>query len=94
MGGGFSSPSAIDMLQSFGSIPLLTALAQAEKLANFEALDDASVESLEPLLTLSPRAIYEHSNLLCSRVGTFHSTTYSFASHVRPTRHCFSLTSP
>lgn len=70
MGSGFSVPNANDVLQSYGSIPLLNTLAQAKKVEDFVALDDASVESIEPLLTMPPQAIYEHSSLLCSRVGT------------------------
>lgn len=72
MGSSFSVPNANEVLQSYGSIPLLNTLAQARKVEDFVGLDDASVESIEPLLSISPQAIYEHSSLLCSQVGMFY----------------------
>jgi hypothetical protein len=69
MGGGLSTPDTVQVLQSFGSLPLLTTLAEPTHIDNLDYHEDPTVESSESLLNLPPHDVYESIHLLCSRVG-------------------------
>lgn len=71
MGGRLSSPDSLEILQSYGSIALLTTLSQEQHFDEFEKLEDESIESTDILLNLFPQEVYEHVRMLCTRICTF-----------------------
>lgn len=79
MGSAFSSPSSEDLLRSYGSIQLLNALAQPTRMTELDALDDATVQSSEPLMTIPSDEVYQLTSQLCNNIGTQKELTASAA---------------
>lgn len=71
MGGSFSSPDTLEVLRSYGSIAVLTTLAQDTKFIDLENAEDLGIRSYEPLLGVSAREAYEHTHVLVSKIRTF-----------------------
>lgn len=70
MGSAFSGPSSEELLRAYGSIQLLSTLKLPTRVTTeLSALEDATVQTSEPLTTIPPEEVYQQTSQLCHDIG-------------------------